>query len=67
MMRKYHVRFLEGLGAATSPCLLSKICELFGRIFDVRQNSDYGSAPNAKLSSYSRFVHAILIEFFLFA
>ena len=25
MMRKYHVRFLEGLGAATSPCLLSHL------------------------------------------
>ena len=30
MMRKYHVRFLEGLGAATSPCLLSILGELFG-------------------------------------
>lgn len=60
MMRKYHVRFLEGLGAVTRPCLLSNtvgaFCAwLFGVLSFVLEGAEVNESQEKVLEKNGRF------------
>lgn len=59
-MRKYHVRFLEGLGAVTRPCLLSKTVDacrgkLFGTLSFVFEGGKSNEPQGIVLEKNGRF------------